>query len=66
MRDPLNGKRSYPKFIFSKILKKIQYLAFTEKVKIIRTFIPEKVKMFIEKNFIEEFKYFQKKIFIKD
>ena len=48
-----------------KILKKIQHLAFTEKVKIIRTFIPEKVKMFIEKNFIEEFKYFQKKYLLK-
>tara|TARA_Y100000591_G_scaffold333292_1_gene375403 strand:- start:990 stop:2807 length:1818 start_codon:yes stop_codon:yes gene_type:complete len=48
-----------------KILKKIQHLAFTEKVKIIKTFIPEKVKMFIEKNFSEEFKYFQKKYLIK-
>ena len=48
-----------------KILKKIQHLAFTEKVKIIKTFIPEKVKMFIEKNFIEEFKYFQKKYLLK-
>ena len=48
-----------------KILKKIQHLAFTDKVKIIKTFIPEKVKMFIEKNFIEEFKYFQKKYLLK-
>jgi len=44
-----------------KILKKIQYLAFADKVKIINTYIPEKVKIFIERNFIEELKYFQKK-----
>ena len=44
-----------------KILKKIQYLAFTDKVKIIDAYIPEKVKIFIEKNLLEELKYFQKK-----
>ena len=44
-----------------KILKKIQYLAFTDKVKIIDTYTPEKVKIFIEKNLLEELKYFQKK-----
>ena len=44
-----------------KILKKIQHLAFTDKVKIVKTYIPEKVKLFIEKNLIEELKYFQKK-----
>ena len=44
-----------------KILKKIQYLAFTDKVKIIDAYTPEKVKIFIEKNLIEELKYFQKK-----
>ena len=44
-----------------KILKKIQYLAFTEKVKIVNTYVPEKVKIFIENNLIEELKYFQKK-----
>ena len=48
-----------------KILKKIQLLAFTEKVKIIRCFIPEKVKLFIEKNLLEELKYFQKKYSFK-
>ena len=32
-----------------KILKKIQHLAFTDKVKIINTYIPEK-KIYIEKN----------------
>jgi ribonuclease E len=44
-----------------KILKKIQHLAFTDKVKIINAFVPEKVKIFIEKNLLEELKYFQKK-----
>ena len=44
-----------------KILKKIQHLAFTDKVKIINTYVPEKVKIFIEKNLLEELKYFQKK-----
>ena len=32
-----------------KILKKIQHLAFTEKVKTINSYVPEKVKIFIEK-----------------
>ena len=44
-----------------KILKKIQYLAFSDKVKIVKSYIPEKVKLFIEKNLIDELKYFQKK-----
>ncbi len=44
-----------------KILKKIQQLAFTEKVKIINSFVPEKVKIFIENNLLDELKYFQKK-----
>ena len=44
-----------------KILKKIQHLAFTDKVKIINTYVPEKVKIFIEKNLSDELKYFQKK-----
>ena len=48
-----------------KIIKKIQYLAFTDKVKIIKSYIPEKVKFFIEKNFLEELKYFQKKYSLK-
>ena len=48
-----------------KILKKIQHLAFTNKVKIIKTYIPEKVKIFIETNFFEELKYFQKKYLFK-
>ena len=44
-----------------KILKKIHHLAFTEKVKTINAYIPEKVKNFIEKSLVDEFKYFQKK-----
>ena len=48
-----------------KIIKKIQHLAFTDKVKIIKTYIPEKVKIFIEKNLLEELKYFQKKYLFK-
>ena len=44
-----------------KILKKIQYLAFEDKVKKIYTYIPEKVKIYIEDNLFAEMKYFQKK-----
>ena len=44
-----------------KILKKIQHLAFTEKVKIINAYVPEKVKLFIEQNLLDELKFFQKK-----
>ena len=48
-----------------KILKKIQLLSFTDKVKIIKSYIPEKVKFFIEKNLSDEIKYFQKKYSFK-
>ncbi len=44
-----------------KILKKIQHLAFGNKVKIVNSYVPEKVKIFIEKNLLDELKYFQKK-----
>ena len=44
-----------------KILKKIQHLAFTDKVKMVISYVPEKVKIYIETNLIEELKYFQKK-----
>ena len=44
-----------------KILKKIQQLAFSDKVKIINSYIPEKSKLYIENNLLEELKYFQKK-----
>ena len=49
-----------------KILKKIQFLAFGEKVKIVKTTIPEKVKSYVENFFDEELKYFQKKIFTQN
>ena len=48
-----------------KICKKIQHLAFTDKVKIIKSYVPDKVKIFIENNLIEELKYFQKKYPLK-
>ena len=48
-----------------KILKKIQQLAFTEKVKIIHSYVPKKVKIFIENNLFEELTYFKKKYSIK-
>ena len=48
-----------------KILKKVQHLAFTDKVKTIKCHIPEKVNLFIEKNLEEELKYFQKKYSFK-
>ena len=47
--------------IFTENFKKVQYLAFTDKVKIINTYVPEKVKIFIEKNLLDELKYFKKK-----
>ena len=48
-----------------KIIKKIQHLAFSEKVKIVYAYVPDKVKIFIEKNLIDEIKYFQKKYSLK-
>ena len=48
-----------------KIIKKMQHLAFTDKVKIIRSYIPEKVKIYIEKNLQDELQYFQKKYLFK-
>ena len=48
-----------------KIIKKIQQLAFTDKVKIINSYIPEKVKLYIENNLMEELNYFKKKYSIE-
>jgi ribonuclease E len=48
-----------------KILKKIQHLAFTDKVKIIKAHVPEKVKNYIEINLLDELQYFQKKYLFK-
>ena len=44
-----------------KILKKIQQLALTDKVKFVNCYIPSKVKIYIENNLVDELKYFQKK-----
>ena len=40
-------------------------LAFTDKVKILKCYIPQKVKNFIEISFVEELKYYQKKYPVK-
>ena len=48
-----------------KIVKKIQHLAFTDKIKIIKSYVPEKVKIFIEQNLQEELKIFQDKYLFK-
>jgi len=44
-----------------KIIKKIELLSFTNKVKIIKAYIPEKVKLYIENKLSKEIKYFEKK-----
>ena len=52
----------HPSLLFSFIWKKISAdLSFADKVKIIKSYIPEKVKIFIDNNLNEELKYFQKK-----
>ena len=48
-----------------KILKKTQHLAFTEKVKIVKTYIPEKVKFLLKIRSFNEKNYFQKKYSVK-
>ena len=48
-----------------KIIKKIELLAFTSKVKIIKTYISEKVKIYIENNLSKEIEYFEKKYSLK-
>jgi len=48
-----------------KIIKKIELLAFTNKVKIIKSFIPEKVKLYIESKLSKEIEYFEKNIHLK-
>ena len=48
-----------------KIIKKIELLAFTNKVKIINAYIPEKVKLNIENKFSKEIEYFEKKYLFK-
>ena len=48
-----------------KIIKKIELLAFTNKVKIIKAYIPEKVKIFIENKLSKEIEHFEKKYSFK-
>ena len=48
-----------------KIIKKIELLAFTNKVKIIKSYIPEKVKLYIESKLSKELEYFEKKYSFK-
>ena len=44
-----------------KIVKKIEMLAFNNKIKIIKAYVPDKVKLYIESNLSKELNYFQKK-----
>ncbi len=48
-----------------KILKKIQLLSFSDKTKLVKSYIPKKVKIFIEKNLNDELSHFQKKYSVK-
>jgi ribonuclease E len=48
-----------------KMIKKIELLAFTNKVKIIRTYVPEKVKLIIDNKLSKEIEYFEKKYSFK-
>ena len=48
-----------------KIIKKIELLAFTNKVKIIKAYVPEKVKLYIENKVSKEIQYFEKKYSFK-
>ena len=48
-----------------KIIKKIELLAFTNKVKIIKAFIPNKVKNFFKENLNKEIEYIEKKYSFK-
>ena len=44
-----------------KIVKKIEMLAFNNKIKIIKAYVPDKVKLYIDSNLSKELNYFQKK-----
>ena len=43
------GNTTFTWSFSQKILKKIQHLAFTDKVKIIKSYVPEKVKFLLKK-----------------
>ena len=48
-----------------KIIKKIELLAFTNKVKIIKAYIPEKVDLYVKNNLSKEIQYLEKKYSFK-
>ncbi|MBD1150580.1 Rne/Rng family ribonuclease [Pelagibacterales bacterium SAG-MED29] len=48
-----------------KIIKKIELVAFNNKVKIIKAYIPEKVKLYIDNKLSKEIEYFEKKYTFK-
>ena len=50
---------------FSKNSKKIELLAFNNKIKIIKAFVPDKVKLYINSSLSKELNYFQKKYSFK-
>ena len=49
--------------VFSqKIIKKIEMLAFEQQNKIIKTYVPDKIKSYLNSIFSKEINYFQKNI----
>ena len=48
-----------------KIIKKIELLAFTNKVKIIKAYVPEKIQLYIKFKLNKEIEYFEKKYSFK-
>ena len=60
------GNYSLFGILCSKDYKKIELLAFTNKIKIIKSYVPEKVKLYIETKLLKEIEYFEKKVFFKD
>ena len=59
------GNTTFSWFFFPENFEKIQLLAFTDKVKIVKVEIPEKVILYIKKNLIEELNYLKKKYSIR-
>ena len=55
------GDKFIFRVIFSEDCKKIEMLAFNNKIKIVKAYIPDKVKLFIETNLSKELSHFQKK-----
>ena len=44
------GNKSFFRIFSQKIVKKIEMLAFNNKIKIIKAYVPEKVKLYIDTN----------------